>query len=106
MKKTWKDVICISNEILKKKKSEMSKLVFKREDDDELESQVCFVPDDDDDIDESRPPTDGLDYLKRVMKEAKKINVTIGKVFQCVPPFVLRVIWLQAAYTVTHVLIE
>ncbi len=75
------------------KKSEMSKLVFKREDDDELESQVCFVPDDDDDdIDESRPPTDGLDYLKRVMKEAKKINVTIGKVFQCVPPFVLRVI--------------
>jgi hypothetical protein len=40
------------------------------------------------------------------MKEAKKINVTIGKVFQCVPPFVLRVIWLQAAYTVTHVLIE
>ena len=67
----------------------MSKFVFKHDDDDEeeLQGQVCFVPDDDVDVDvdaedESNPPASVEEYLKRVMKEARKIkDVGVGNYF-------------------------
>ena len=50
---------------------------------DDLLSQVLGVPDGghDEDEDEEGPPKDGLEYLRRVMKEAKKCPqvVTVGK---------------------------
>ena len=64
----------------------MSKFVFKHDDDDEeLQGQVCFVPDDDVDLDaedESNPPASVEEYLKRVMKEARKSkDVNVGNYF-------------------------
>ena len=61
----------------------MSKFVFSHDEDEEqLQGQVCFVldDDDDDDDDETNPPASVEEYLKRVMKEARKINdVGVGK---------------------------